>query len=180
MGRDRARQLRPPCRGLDDAMRLGRIEMPARGAARDPPPGARARPAWSHIDLGVRGRGPYWQRAMRPPGPRTPCGSRSARPSSYCKPVAEARLISGDKRAYKPSWETGVCWGFFSAVQVATRLQFHGDPAPALYICAPPESTLVQMVLIFRRYVEVNPSVAHEKAFFVAFEALKEAFPCKD
>ncbi len=29
MGRDRLRQLRPPGRGLDDAMHLGRIEMPA-------------------------------------------------------------------------------------------------------------------------------------------------------
>ncbi len=99
--------------------------------------------------------------------------------ASYCKPVAEAPRIGDGGLYLDVTWETGMCWGFFSAVQQAANITFHGASAPALYICNPPESTLVQMVLIFRRYVDVNPSVGHENAFFVALRALKEAFPCK-
>jgi len=92
--------------------------------------------------------------------------------ASYCKPVAEASRVGEGKLYLDHTWETGQCWGFFSAVQQAVRTGVLG-------VCVPPESTLVQMVLIFRRYVEVNPSVGHENAFFVALRALKEAFPCK-
>jgi len=98
--------------------------------------------------------------------------------ASYCKPVAEAPRV-GEGLLLDNTRETGECWGFFGAVQQAAKITFHGASAPALYICAPPESSLVQMVLIFRRYVEVNPSEAHKTAFHVALIALQEAFPCK-
>ena len=99
--------------------------------------------------------------------------------ASYCKPVAEAQQI-GDGKVYLDStWETGRCWGFFGALQQATGLWERGAEAAILSICAPPESSLVQMVLIFRRYVEVNPSVGHKEAFFVAMDALRAAFPCE-
>ncbi len=99
--------------------------------------------------------------------------------ASYCKPVAEASRTSDGKLSFKSTFETGRCWGFFDAIQQAATLQYSDAPARALYICVPPGGTLSQMVLIFRRYVEVNPSVGHEEAFFVARDALVEAFPCK-
>ena len=99
--------------------------------------------------------------------------------ASYCKPVAEASLIGDGKLSLKTTWLTGRCWGFFEAIQRAATVQYYDAPVRALYICAPPESTLTQMVLIFRLYVEMNPSVGHEDAFLVALDALVEAFPCK-
>ena len=99
--------------------------------------------------------------------------------ASYCKPVAEASWTGDDKLSLKPTFGTGRCWGFFDAIQQAATLQYYGAPARALHICIPPGGTLVQMVLVFRRYVEVNPSVGHDEAFFVAMGALRKAFPCK-
>ena len=99
--------------------------------------------------------------------------------ASYCKPVAESDFNDRGMVAFEHNHQTGICWGFFLAIQQATRLHFYGAAAPALYVCTPPESSLIQTVLVFRRYVEVNPSVGHKNAFFVARDALQEAFPCK-
>ncbi len=99
--------------------------------------------------------------------------------ASYCKLVAEARIA--DRFVYfENSFEAGKCWGFFGAIQQAVRIREESNQNTFLGVCPPPESSLVQMVLIFRRYVEVNPSEGHENAFFVALRALAEAFPCKD
>ena len=104
--------------------------------------------------------------------------------ASHCKQVAEGRIEEardGDQLVYfESNFETGKCWGFFQAVQQAVRIGDESTQTSFLGVCAPSESTLIQIVLIFRRYVEVNPSVGHENAFYVALRALDAAFPCKD
>ncbi len=100
--------------------------------------------------------------------------------ASYCKPVAEAKHLGGGRVIIDNTYETGKCWGFFNAIQEASRMKFVGESTPALQLCLPEKSTLTQMVLIFRRYVDSHPAEAHDDAFFIAWKALRKAFPCKD
>ena len=46
-------------------------------------------------------------------------------------------------------------------------------------VCAPPSSTLSQLVAIFVSYAEKNPQRLHEEGFDIALESLQVAFPCK-
>ena len=98
--------------------------------------------------------------------------------ASYCKPVAEAQPTGDGGVSFKHDWQTGECWGFFSAIRLATGF-YDEKLVPLLHICAPPRVGVVQLVLIFRRYVEINPSKGHELAFYIAINALVEASPCK-
>ena len=98
--------------------------------------------------------------------------------ASFCKPVAEAQHLSDGKVLLDPTFETGKCWGFITAIQQASVLQWTGDTQRALHLCLPPGSTVTQLALIFRKYVLEHPAEGHDLAFFVATSALREAFPC--
>jgi len=99
---------------------------------------------------------------------------------SYCKSVAESQPISGGKLSIESTFEAGRCWGFFEAIQKAMLLIYvSGTSGLLLGVCLPSEVSVPQLVLIFRRYVEVNPSVILKDVFFVTKVALEEAYTCK-
>ena len=98
--------------------------------------------------------------------------------SSFCKPIGEATLLSDGRIVYELSATAHQCWGAFLAIQGATRIEFEDEPKPALQICAPEGSSLVQMVKIFRHYAEQHPERAHEDFIIVAWTSLYKAFPC--
>ena len=99
---------------------------------------------------------------------------------SYCKSVAESQPISGGKLSIESTFEAGRCWGFFEAIQKAMLLIYVGGTSGLLPgVCLPSEVSVPQLVLIFRRYVEVNPSVILKDVFYVTTVALEEAYTCK-
>ena len=96
---------------------------------------------------------------------------------SGCRSVANAD-VSGEGIRFQQTYQTGICWGTFGAIQKVivhvdvTRRPFYG-------VCAPPNSTLSQLVAIFVSYAEKNPQRLHEDGFDIALESLRVAFPCK-
>jgi hypothetical protein len=70
---------------------------------------------------------------------------------SSCKPITQAKIFAQDIEL--PSdFGSGYCWGAFVSLQKATRLTEFGKHQPLLGICAPPESTLTQLISIFTEY----------------------------
>jgi Ssp1 endopeptidase immunity protein Rap1a len=93
---------------------------------------------------------------------------------SACRPIAKADVRGGHvffSPTFQPTFQTGQCWGTFSAIQ---KVIFYVD----IGVCAPPESTLSQLVAVFVSYAEKHPQRLHEAFFDVALNSLQEAFPC--
>ena len=84
-----------------------------------------------------------------------------------------------DELDLENTFATGTCWGAFLSVQqfIVTRLE--GEKNPLLQICAPPETTLVQIIQIFDLFVRSNPERQAEPFTKVAIAALRSAYPCK-
>lgn len=78
---------------------------------------------------------------------------------------------------FKPTYESGTCWGAFGIIQQTTRY-VATDHAPFFGICSPPNSKRQQLVVIFTEYVARNPQRMHVDFFEVAVEALRVAFLC--
>jgi hypothetical protein len=70
------------------------------------------------------------------------------------------------------------CWHYMAAVQnMSTLVDQRGDHL--LGICAPAETTLMQYVQIFVRYVRKNPKELRDNAAAIAVVAMSDAFPCR-
>lgn len=96
---------------------------------------------------------------------------------SACQSVVDAKP-SGDYFQVPPTFDAGYCYGAFSAIQNAITLAFEGEQ-PIFGVCAPPESNLKQIIIIFNEYAEKNPQILHEGYFLIAIESLRDAFPCE-
>jgi len=96
----------------------------------------------------------------------------------YCQGVIEAQQTAGSNIVMPVTFETGLCWGAFSAFQTLGVVQFEDDYRSALRICLPPSSTRLQLVQVFHRYAEVRPERGHEDWAVIALDAFVEAFPC--
>ena len=96
---------------------------------------------------------------------------------SGCRPIANAD-VSGESIRFQRTYQTGVCWGTFGTIQ---KVIVHADETgqPIYRVCAPPSSTLSQLVAIFVSYAEKNPQRLHEEGFDIALASLQLAFPCK-
>ena len=95
---------------------------------------------------------------------------------SECRSIANVD-VSGEDIRFQQTYETGVCWGTFGAIQ---KVIFTATTRRPLYgVCAPPNSTLSQLVAIFVSYAEKNPQHLHEDGFDIALESLQVAFSCK-
>lgn len=92
---------------------------------------------------------------------------------SSCKPLTDAQ-IKGDTVVLPPGFESGMCWGAFSALQRLIVKAYDGQPI--FRVCAPPKSTRIQL---FVEYARRNPQRLHEDFFDVAVDALRAAFPCQ-
>ena len=95
---------------------------------------------------------------------------------SACRPIAEAD-VTGDYVRFPQTYNTGYCWGVFTGIQ---KIIVHVDKRKEkIYgVCAPPESTLSQLIAVFTAYAKKNPQRLHEDYFKVALDSLRDAFPC--
>ena len=72
--------------------------------------------------------------------------------------TAKARTAGGDQLDIPNSPGALVCYGFFSAVQRFTVFQKEGEQRQIFGICAPPQTTLLQLIELFQKYVQGEPS----------------------
>ena len=93
---------------------------------------------------------------------------------SGCRPIAAAE-VTPQGIIIPPNGLK--CWGAFGAVQDLIALT-DATNRRLLQVCAPPNSTRRQLVLIFQKYVEQHPERAHEHFGIMVLDALGEAFPC--
>ena len=70
----------------------------------------------------------------------------------------------------------GYCWGVFSTLQTAFGI-VDSKLHPLLQICAP-RATQRQLITVFLQYVETHPASASQDWGIVAFNAIRQAFPC--
>lgn len=77
----------------------------------------------------------------------------------------------------KSSFPAGICWGAFSALQELSGLA-DGDHR-VLYFCPPENSTRMQFIKVFSKYVDDHPETSHEDWTMMGLRALQAAFPCK-
>ena len=72
----------------------------------------------------------------------------------------------------------GECWTYLKAVQdLVVMTNANGERY--LQVCAPPKSTLLQIVRIVTDYARSHPSELHQRAGQVAILALSNAFGCR-
>jgi hypothetical protein len=96
----------------------------------------------------------------------------------YCQGIADAQLKATGQILVPTTFEAGTCWGAFSAFGTLSMAIFDDSSGFALRICAPPRSSRLQLVRVFRQHVMDHPERGHEDWAIVALAALQEAFPC--
>ena len=79
--------------------------------------------------------------------------------------------------SFRPTHETGFCWGSFGAIQELS-LAAQEDGTRLLGICLPADSDRLQLINIFSAYVDDHPEIAHQGFAHVAGQALIDAFSC--
>jgi hypothetical protein len=105
-------------------------------------------------------------------------GQSSEDMMSACRKVVDAQV--SDQTVVLPTdFHSGMCWGAFASIQAASRIIYTDEPRPVLRVCAPASSTRTQLVAVFMRYAKEHPERLHEGFFQVAWDALRQAFPCK-
>ena len=112
----------------------------------------------------------------------SPAGAESTEEMlSACRKVAVAEIIDGGKVGVPTDFDSGSCWGAFAALQKIVNLVDSRavTTMPIFHICSPPNSTRTQLVSIFVEYARRHPERLHEDFVFVAFDALRSAFPCR-
>jgi hypothetical protein len=108
-----------------------------------------------------------------------PPGAESAEEMlSSCKQLAEARVSEGLVNLPR-DFESGRCWGAFGVFQRAAAQTIEPDDQPVLRVCAPPNSTRTQYIVIFVNYAKQHSESLNEDFFTVAWRALRKAFPCR-
>jgi len=106
------------------------------------------------------------------------CRAESAlEASGSCRAVANGER--GSDGTLRFSREGDFCWGAFASLQQLARVSSADNPkGRALNICAPPESTRMQLVLVYLQYATNHPNELHEELPIVAWRSLMSAFPC--
>lgn len=95
-----------------------------------------------------------------------------------CSGFANVQANGDGQFAMNMSAQDNVCWGAFAAIQ---ELSTYTDAKGATWlgICAPPESTRLEYIHIFTRYVAIHPELEHRDFALVAVWALATSFPCR-
>ncbi|MNV86267.1 hypothetical protein D3C71_1802880 [compost metagenome] len=97
---------------------------------------------------------------------------------SACRPFTAASVVNGVV-TFPTTHDTGICWGYFTALQ-AVIVRANEKTGEMLFgVCAPPNSRRSQLIVIFVGYAERRPERRHEPEFDVAMDALRAAFPCR-
>ena len=78
------------------------------------------------------------------------------------------------------SFDTGVCWGFFSVVQKTTELpMWRADSGTIPTACIPEDARRVQLIKVFVQFMDKHPEQLHKSPIEMTRRALADAFPCK-
>ena len=97
--------------------------------------------------------------------------------ASLCRPVAKSKM-DADSIVWMPrTYESGMCWGAFAAIQTAFNIGDEGQLY--LRVCLPENSTRLQLIRVFLRYVDEHPESEHEDFVIIGILAFREAFPCQ-
>jgi len=97
---------------------------------------------------------------------------------SRCRPLTHART-SGNSVEMKEDFESGYCWGAFATIDQMLMAYTPATKQPLFNVCLPNDHTRYQMISIFVLYAEKHPERYNEDVPWVAFDAAREAFPCK-
>jgi hypothetical protein len=108
---------------------------------------------------------------------RPALGETALEMQSWCRHIASAPVLANDTVYVGTTFNDGVCWGSFAAIQQLSRI-VDQDGITLLRLCPPPDSTRVQFIKIFMRYAVQHPEEAHHDFARLALLALVEAFPC--
>lgn len=117
-------------------------------------------------------------------GSVAPCGLANASETAeemvrYCQSVIAPNGGSASGTAYfAPTFETGKCWGAFSAIQQMGAIRETADQSPLLGFCIPEELRRTDVVRAFVSYVGQNPAKASSAFSVVAVLAFRARFPC--
>ncbi len=97
----------------------------------------------------------------------------------HCRAIAQEVKLEPDTSFTMPdTYGNGFCWGGFSAVQGFRAMAFTGETDTVLALCIPPGVTRKQIIEVFYTHAQAHPESLHEEWHYVAFLALREAFPC--
>jgi Rap1a immunity proteins len=96
---------------------------------------------------------------------------------SWCREIVNAKPGANDTFSFRPTHQTGFCWGSFGAIQELS-LAAREDGTRLLGICLPADSDRVQLIKIFSKYVDDHPELAQQGFARVAGQALIDAFHC--
>jgi hypothetical protein len=77
---------------------------------------------------------------------------------SWCKDIVNVQLTQDDRVAFQQRYASGFCWGAFGTLQDVSRIPTEIDGHLYLF-CPPRNSTRVQFVKVFSRYVDTHPAV---------------------
>jgi hypothetical protein len=87
--------------------------------------------------------------------------------------------VEGNKVYPPPGGDVRQCWGFMGAVLEYAALADR-DGRPLLAACPKPDTTTIQVLRVFIDYANSHPDKLGLSAAAVAFNAMADAFPCKD
>ena len=95
--------------------------------------------------------------------------------------IGVAKAVKGSDRSieFLATPDSYQCWGAFTAVQELVTITDPTD-GPLLEVCVPSDSTRLQMIKIFQKYVGDHPEDGRLTFGYVVLKALWKAFPCKE
>lgn len=124
---------------------------------------------------------------VRPSFGQSPAGTeRAGEMQSYCKRIIEGdRGSSGENPTvqFGRTFETGVCWGAFAAIQGAYTVYRASKDGRigAIGACLPVGGTRVDVIRVFSAYLDKHLDRLGDSFFEVVNDALNETYPrlCK-
>jgi hypothetical protein len=97
---------------------------------------------------------------------------------SYCRGVVAAEMLPNNRIRIPPDPDAHKCWGAFATIQEIIK-STETDGTVTFGVCAPANSSRMQLVKIFSKYVSDHPEQGHLGFTNVALIALLAVFPCR-
>jgi hypothetical protein len=97
---------------------------------------------------------------------------------SDCANVSAAQTTRDGQLHFEPTFENGRCWGAFAAVQELSRIKLDAASPPALGICAPENTTRLELIKVFSTYVRSHPESRAQQFAVVVVLSLHSRYPC--
>jgi Ssp1 endopeptidase immunity protein Rap1a len=98
--------------------------------------------------------------------------------ATACSEVAKLSADKDGQLHFAHSFRNGQCWGAFAAVQELSRLTSVRDGPPLLGICAPEQTTRLELIRSFVQFLQINPGVRDDPFAVVVVRALRLRFSC--